>query len=108
MLDFVRLFMGFFRSFRSASSGMWSRNITVLGMGLPGRWRFCRRLPLLVLLATGLTTDEIWAIISTPQWGRTGFDFAGTPEAACRGRFVGLVNHSNQTLIANQELALAA
>ncbi len=41
-------------------------------------------------------------------WGRTGFDFAGTPEAACRGRFVGLVNHSNQKLKANQELALAA
>src|SRR5215831_8315595 len=25
--------------------------------------------------------------------GRTGFDFADTPEAACRGWFVGLVNH---------------
>src|SRR5256885_3472701 len=40
--------------------------------------------------------------------GRTGFDFADTPEAACRGRFVGLVNHSNQKITANEELALAA
>lgn len=28
-----------------------------------------------------------------PLWGRTGFDLIDTPEAACRGRFVGLVNH---------------
>jgi hypothetical protein len=27
------------------------------------------------------------------RWGRTGFDLIDTPEAACRGRFVGLVNH---------------
>ena len=26
-------------------------------------------------------------------WGRTGFDLIDTPEAACRGRCVGLVNH---------------
>ena len=26
-------------------------------------------------------------------WGRTGFDLGDTPEAACRGWFVGLVNH---------------
>lgn len=27
-----------------------------------------------------------------PFWGRTGFDLSGAPEAACRGRCVGLVN----------------
>jgi hypothetical protein len=26
-------------------------------------------------------------------WGRTGFDLGNAPEAACRGRCVGLVNH---------------
>ena len=41
-------------------------------------------------------------------WGRTGFDHVNTPEAACRGRCVGLVNHSHQNKTANQELALAA
>jgi hypothetical protein len=41
-------------------------------------------------------------------WGRTGFDQVNTPEAACRGRCVGLVNHSHQNKTANQELALAA
>jgi hypothetical protein len=45
---------------------------------------------------------------TVPQRGRTGFDFVSTPEAACRGRFVGLVKTSNQKLIANEELALAA
>jgi hypothetical protein len=43
-----------------------------------------------------------------PQRGRTGFDLVGTPEAACRGWFVGLVNHRTKTIIANEELALAA
>jgi beta-lactamase class D len=42
------------------------------------------------------------------QWGRTGFDLVSTPEAACRGWFVGLVNHRTEKLIANEELALAA
>ena len=28
-----------------------------------------------------------------PSWGRTGFDFVNTPEAACRGWFVGLVKN---------------
>jgi beta-lactamase class D len=41
-------------------------------------------------------------------WGRTGFDQVDALEAACRGWFVGLVNHSNQKLVANNELALAA
>ena len=27
------------------------------------------------------------------NWGRTGFDFVNTPEAACRGWFVGLVKN---------------
>jgi len=27
------------------------------------------------------------------RWGRTGFDLGDAPEAACRGRCVGLVNH---------------
>ena len=30
-------------------------------------------------------------------WGRTGFDLGDTPEAACRGRSVGLVNHRVKT-----------
>jgi hypothetical protein len=30
-------------------------------------------------------------------WGRTGFDHVNTPEAACRGRYVGLVNHRIKT-----------
>ena len=34
--------------------------------------------------------DEDMAV---PLWGRTGFDLIDTPEAACRGRCVGLVNH---------------
>ena len=46
--------------------------------------------------------------VTVPHRGRTGFDFADTPEAACRGWFVGLVNHSNQKITANEELALAA
>jgi hypothetical protein len=41
-------------------------------------------------------------------WGRTGFDHVNTPEAACRGRCVGLVNHPHQNQKANEELALAA
>jgi hypothetical protein len=41
-------------------------------------------------------------------WGRTGFDLGNAPEAACRGWFVGLVNHSDQNINANEELALAA
>ncbi len=55
-----------------------------------------------------LTINLNHPILTLPNWGRTGFDFADTPEAACRGRFVGLVNHSNQKLVANEELALAA
>ena len=39
-----------------------------------------------------LTSGAIWSIIALPNWGRTGFDLVDTPEAACRGRFVGLVN----------------
>jgi hypothetical protein len=30
-------------------------------------------------------------------WGRTGFDFENTPEAACRGWFVGLVKNQTKT-----------
>ena len=41
-------------------------------------------------------------------WGRTGFDLEEAPEAACRGRCVGLVKHRIKTLVANEELALAA
>jgi hypothetical protein len=40
--------------------------------------------------------------------GRTGFDLENAPEAACRGRFVGLVNHRTKTISANEQLALAA
>jgi hypothetical protein len=36
---------------------------------------------------------EVGEYVAVPQWGRTGFDLIDTPEAACRGRFVGLVNH---------------
>ncbi len=43
-----------------------------------------------------------------PCGGRTGFDFADTPEAACRGWFVGLVKNRTEKLTANEELALAA
>jgi len=32
-------------------------------------------------------------ILPFALWARTGFDLLDTPEAACRGRFVGLVNH---------------
>ena len=45
---------------------------------------------------------------TVPLWGRTGFDLVDTPEAACRGWFVGLVKNRTKKLTANQELALAA
>src|SRR5262249_673929 len=43
-------------------------------------------------------TSTSFSLIWWPLfWGRTGFDFADTPEAACRGWFVGLVNHRTKT-----------
>jgi hypothetical protein len=45
-----------------------------------------------------LTPTWISPILSLPDfWGRTGFDHVNTPEAACRGRCVGLVNHRIKT-----------
>jgi hypothetical protein len=55
-----------------------------------------------------LTPGVNCARVSPLLRGRTGFDLVDTLEAACRGWFVGLVNHSDQTLSANEELALAA
>jgi len=40
----------------------------------------------------GLTEPSNQARMGALLWGRTGFDLIDTPEAACRGRFVGLVN----------------
>ena len=42
------------------------------------------------------------------DWGRTGFDLVSTPEAACRGWFVGLVKNRTKNIKANEQLALAA
>ena len=40
-----------------------------------------------------LTRGVRRATIRASFWGRTGFDRVDAPEAACRGRCVGLVNH---------------
>lgn len=40
--------------------------------------------------------------------GRTGFDWVILRGTACRGWYVGLVNHRTKNIIANEELALAA
>ena len=40
-----------------------------------------------------LTGRRSGSILKAAARGRTGFDLGNTPEAACRGRFVGLVNH---------------
>ena len=40
-----------------------------------------------------LTSMGNQPILMMFRWGRTGFDLGDAPEAACRGRFVGLVNH---------------
>jgi len=44
-------------------------------------------------LSPRLTSGAIRPILRRRFRGRTGFDLKNTPEAACRGRFVGLVNH---------------
>jgi hypothetical protein len=45
-----------------------------------------------------LTQERESPMIPLPEWGRTGFDLTKTPEAACRGRFVGLVNHRTKQI----------
>ena len=47
--------------------------------------RFCR--------STSLTRSDLNGSFRLSARGRTGFDHVNTPEAACRGRCVGLVNH---------------
>ena len=59
-------------------------------------------------LALQLTQPLKYPILKPFRWGRTGFDLRDAPEAACRGRSVGLVKNRVKNIIANTEMALAA
>ena len=58
--------------------------------------------------ALDLWPQSLRLLLAAFYWGRTGFDWVEASKAACRGWYVGLVNHRTKTINANEELALAA
>jgi len=52
-----------------------------------------------VCVRCDLTHSVKTATLGLLYWGRTGFDLSGAPEAACRGRCVGLVNPRIKTQV---------
>src|SRR5262245_37814547 len=86
-------------SFCNLGSASWrsqsgqARNTIASDIGINSNDPVARIQLLLLYLSPPLTNVRGRRMISPPRWGRTGFDLGDTPEAACRGRCVGLVNH---------------